>query len=235
MAEQKIASELRQIAQEWYSMIMGAKVAKFKYIKHIMVGIALLGVVGSTFLMYRFWVVYRERASQKVFAESVEKYNVAFQSEAPDWEDIAVLFEKQYQQNTRSYLAPYLLQYKAEALLQQGRKSEAVEVMDRVIGQLQASSPLLPLLKTKRALIKLDIPDEVMNQAGLEELEDLVRDTKNQFKDVSLFYLGRYYWSTDRIAQAKQVWQQLVNEQRQQKLAPSPWADEVKEKLASVI
>ena len=232
MARQKRASAFWQIVQEWYGMVVGTKVAKFKYTKHIMLGIALLGATGSMFFLYRFWVVYRERASQKVFAESVEKYNVALQSEAPNWEAIAVLFEKKYQQNTRSYLAPYLLQYKAEALLQQGRKSEAVEVMDRVIGQLQASSPLLPLLKTKRALIKLDMPDVVVNQAGLEELEALVRDTKNQFKDVALFYLGRYYWSTDRIAQAKQVWQQLVDEQRQQKLAPSPWADEVKETIA---
>ena len=130
---------------------------------------------------------------------------------------------------------PYYLSFQADGLLKQGKKNEAIGVMDEMIQHMPVSSPLLPLFKTKRALIKLDSDDEAIQQEAVQELEVLAKDSDNQFQDLAQFYLGRYYWSNDQIVEAKQVWQQLVDEQRKQRLAPSPWAEEVKNVVETII
>ena len=230
MTLQKISLVFRQMVRAIY----GEKVKQFKYLKHIFICLGIVLSCVATFMLYRFYVMYRERASQKVFSEYVELFQKEH-AEDGEWQKITAQFQHGYDQHSGSYLAPYYLSFQADGLLKQGKKNEAIGVMDEMIQHMPVSSPILSLFKTKRALIKLDSDDEAIQQEAVQELEVLAKDSDNQFQDLAQFYLGRYYWSNDQIVEAKQVWQQLVDEQRKQRLAPSPWAEEVKNVVETII
>ena len=63
----------------------------------------------------------------------------------------------------------------------------------------------------------------------------LAQNKDNMFRDSAQYYLGRYYWAHNQIDDARAVWQQLVDEQRDEKMAPSPWVNQVQEQLELMI
>ena len=208
----------------------------FKYTREVFIGIALLGILGLSFLTYRWYVTYREQAAQKVFAEYMIAYNQAMQSGSEqDWARAEVLLKLGYDRHARSYIAPYFLAFQAQALIQQGKKQEALAAMNAMVAAASAKSPVFNLFKTKRALMMLDAEDESMQQQGLEELMQLGREAKNIYNDMALFYLGRYYWALDKIDEARTIWQELVDGQWHEQLAPSPWVQEAKQKLNQIV
>ena len=83
----------------------------------------------------------------------------------------------------------------------------------------------------EKALIQLDSADESLKSSGLDTLKNLASDQHNTYRDSAQFYLGRYYWAMDEVDAARTVWQQLVDEQHDEKLAPSPWVHYVQDKL----
>ena len=234
MAEHNIIGTLKVMMREWYAMIMGAKDGPHKYIKYLIIGLCIVLTTAGGFFFYRLYVVYREQTAHKMFNTNMQAYKQALKDTDVEWQSVAEMFEQGHNKNTNSYLAPYFLSFQVEALLKQGKKEEALTVLDTIINKL-SNSPLLPLFKMKHALVRIDLEDSAHQQAGVKELESLIREKKNPYRDVALFYLGRYYWATDQVAQAQQVWQQLVDEQRQHKLSPSPWADEVKNILETLV
>jgi len=161
------------------------------------------------------------------------EYNQAKQEKDYDWQALLNKFESGYQKHSRSSLLPYYKDYAVNILLQQNKKDEALVLLDTILSDTQAS-PMLPLYEMERALIVLDMPDADMQKKGEDALIALANDTSNQFHDTAQFYLGRYYWAHDNVAAARQVWQKLVDEQADEKVAPSPWAQQVKGYLTSV-
>ncbi len=229
MVQQKVTSMMHGIVQSSYQ-----EIRKFKYVKELLILFCILGSIGSSFFLYRVYVVYREQAAQNALAQYVQEYHQIQDGKPADWQRMAALFQLGSEQQSNSYLAPYFLLFQAAALLRENKKQEALTVMDKLV-ERSAHSPLLPLFKTKRALIKLDEPDEVMQKNGLEELERLAENKKNKFRDTAQFYLGSYYWVNNSIAQAQKIWQTLVDDQHKEKLAPSPWVDLVKKKLKHIV
>jgi len=90
------------------------------------------------------------------------------------------------------------------------------------------------LLSIKRALIQLDSEDSKIREEGTQELVTLARDTTNPFHDMALFYLGRYYWATNKVEEAKKIWQELVDNRWMDAVNPSPWMHEAKASLAQI-
>lgn len=90
---------------------------------------------------------------------------------------------------------------------------------------------MISLYKMEQALIQMDNEDEAIKTTGLNTLVDLAQDMNNAYRDSAQFYLGRYYWAMDDVDAARKIWQQLVDEQRDEKLAPSPWVHYVQDKL----
>jgi len=229
MAQQKVTSMLHGIVQSSYQ-----EIKKFKYVKGFLIVFCILGGIGSSFLLYRAYVVYREQAAQNALAQYIQEYHQIKDGKPADWQRVAALFQLGSEQQSNSYLAPYFLLFQAEALLRENKKQEALTVMDKLVEQ-SVNSPLLSLFKTKRALIKLDESDETVQKSGLEELEKLAENKKNKFRDTAQFYLGYYHWVNNSIAQAQTIWQTLVDDQYKEKLAPSPWLDFVKKKLEYIV
>jgi hypothetical protein len=191
---------------------------------------SFLVVFGVTFFAYRLWSIRREQAAQYDFSALMTEYETVSQDENPEWDVLLNKFEKNYEKHSRSSLLPYYLSYKVRILLHQSKRDEALTVLDSMIADMPGS-PILSLYQMEKALIQLDSNDETAQNGGLDTLKKLAHDQHNTYRDSAQFYLGRYYWAIDEIDAARTVWQELVDEQRDEKLAPSPWVHHVKDKL----
>src|SRR5690606_18825445 len=138
------------------------------------------------------------------------------------------------QKHSRASVLPYYKSYAVQILLKQGKKDEAIALLDTIISETR-TSPMVSLYQMERALITLDMSDSELQKDAENSLLTLANDSTNQFYDSALFYLGRYYWVNDQIALARETWQKLVDEQADEKIAPSPWAQQVREYLTLTI
>lgn len=186
------------------------------------------------FYVHKLWVVKRERAAQYDFSSLMTEYETISRDKNPEWNALLEKFEKNYEKHASSSLLPYYLGYKVRILLHQGKKEDALATLDSMIAGM-SGSPVLAVYEMERALVQLDSADDAIQSVGLETLKKLAYDATNQFRDGAQYYLGSYYWSKDDISSAQQVWQQLVDEQHDEKMAPSPWASLVRDKLALTI
>ena len=188
-----------------------------------------LGVM-VLFLAHKLWVIQREKTVQYDFSILMTEYDTMMQAKDPQWATLLEKFEKNYDKHSNSSLLPYYLGYKVKILLNQDKKEEALAVLDKMIDAM-AGSPVIALYEMERALIRLDNADVSLRETGLQTLKALAYDAHNDFRDNAQFYLGRYYWATNQFALAREVWQKLVDEQHDEKMAPSPWLSYVQDKL----
>lgn len=183
---------------------------------------------------YMLWKDEQNKSAQRYFGLLVMEYNQAKQDKSADLSSLLKKFEAGYEKHSGSSLTPYYKDYAVDILLQQNKHNEAVELLDTIISDTQASAQL-PLYQLERALVLLDTAEGEQLKKTEDDLRALAYDESNQFHDAALFYLGQYYWSHDNIGAAREVWQKLVDEQANEKIAPSPWAQQVKGYLALVI
>ena len=195
----------------------------------VLFGIALVCVV--LFMGNKLWVVHQNKSAQGYFGVLVMEYNQALQDKNADWDLLRAKFEKGFADHSGSSLIPYYKSYVVAILLQQNNVDEAAALLKTVESDAQSSSMTL-LYAIERALIDLDSADSDQQKKGEQALRLLADGTVNQFADMAQFYLGRYYWANDQIAEAREVWEKLVDEQAHEKIAPSPWAQQVKEYLS---
>ena len=235
MAVREIKSVLSNLTYSLTELVFGKKQQRFKYAKYVSIGTAAILALIVAFFAYRWYVVYREQAAQKMWAEQLAEYHNAMQSgESKDFEHAALQFQFAYEQNRNSNTAPYMRAFQANALAKQGKVSEAIEIQSQLLDELSRTSPLYPLLRTKRALLMLDAEQETIQQEGLQELIEVAHDKENIFNDMALYYLGRYYWAHDDVAQAQKAWQELVDSQLHEQIAPSPWAKAAEQSLSNI-
>lgn len=183
---------------------------------------------------YKWWSAKKERDAQYDFSILMTEYETMSQEKNPEWENLLKKFEKNYEKHSGSSLLPYYLNYKVKILLHQDKKDEALALLDKVVADI-AHSPLLSLYQMERALLQLDSEQPEVKTTGLNTLIHLAHDTHNAYRDSAQFYLGRYYWAMNDLDAARTIWQQLVDEQRDEKLAPSPWVYYVQDKLNTTI
>lgn len=195
-------------------------------------GIVFFCAIGIAVLSfgYKLWSAKRERAAQYDFSALMTEYETISQDKNPEWDALLKKFEKIYEKHSSSSLLPYYLGYKVRILVHQGKRDEALATLNTIIADMPGS-PVIALYEMERALMQLDSLDETVKSTGLDALIRLSHDTNNDYRDSAQFYLGRYYWASNDIDAARKVWQQLVDEQRDEKLAPSPWVQHVQDKL----
>lgn len=198
--------------------------------KPIFMALSFLVLLIGLFFAHKLWMINTERSAQYDFSALITEYETMSREKDVDWSALLEKFESNYAKHSGSLLLPYYLGYKAQILLAQDKKEEAIATLDKIIADIPASS-LLAMYQMERALIQLDIEDNV----GLQALQTLAQDTNNIFRDSAQYYLGSYYWANNQIEDARAIWQQLVDEQRDEKMAPSPWVAHVQEKLALTI
>ncbi len=202
--------------------------------KNINKVLAFLVLLIVFFFAHRLWVANREQSAQYDFSALMAEYENMSREKDPQWSALLEKFETNYKKHSHSSLLPYYLGYKVQILLAQDKRDEALAVLDRMIADMPGS-PMIALYEMERALIQLDSTDDAMNSIGLDALKMLAQNKDNMFRDSAQYYLGRYYWAQNQIDDARAVWQQLVNEQRDEKMAPSPWVNQVQEQLGLMI
>jgi predicted negative regulator of RcsB-dependent stress response len=223
MAIQNTSSLFKHISDTIY--------ANNKNVMRVFAFVALLVVL---FFAHKFWVINREQSAQYDFAALMTEFETISRDKDPQWSALLEKFETQYKNHANSSLLPYYLGYKVQILLAQDKKDEALVTLDKMITDMPGS-PIIALYEMERALIQLDVVDAKLNEVGLETLTTLAHDKDNMYRDSAQYYLGRYYWAHNQTADARAIWQQLVDEQRDEKMAPSPWVQEVQAQLALTI
>lgn len=204
------------------------------------IALACAVVLGGGWYGYRGYMRNKSQAASGFLLDYVHEYS-AQKGQQVDWAEVAQSFSSEANRYSYTALKPYFLVYEAEQLVRQGKKDEALATMQKAVAELPKQSPLLNLYKTTCALMQLD--NVAQRDAGVAALTELSTDTTNIYRDVAAYQLGLYYWITQNVAQAKTVWQELVDsfdqEHRemypmQEKLAQSPWLALAKEKLAQI-
>jgi predicted negative regulator of RcsB-dependent stress response len=223
MAIQNTSSVLQNISRFIYSND-----------KNVIRAIAFVALLVGMFFAHKLWVNNREQSAQYDFAALMTEFEMTSREKDPQWSALLEKFETQYKKHSNSSLLPYYLGYKVQILLAEDKRDEALATLDTMISDL-VGSPLIALYEMERALLQLDIADAQLNDAGLETLKTLAQDKDNLYRDSAQYYLGRYYWANNQVADARAIWQQLVDEQRDEKMAPSPWVNQVQEQLALTI
>lgn len=208
----------------------------FNYAKELMVGLVLIVIITGAYFGYRWYRSTQEQVVQQLFAQNVEEFERVMQAgKKDDWASVETLFKLGYDQYPSSNLAPYFLVYQAQAMFKQDKFNDALATMDKAVHAMSNNAPLLGLYKTKTALMRLDAQDQAVRDAGVAQLKELTQDTKNNAYDVAAYYLGLYYIAHNEIAQAKAVWQTLVDTFKDvPKLGASPWAAKAQATLASI-
>ena len=198
-------------------------------VRTILLGSGLVLVAGVAWYGYRWHSIGKEETAQKVLVDCLAQFDKAEQDKNADWASLQAIASVAYSQQKNTNAAPYLLALEAEALIHLDKKAEAIERMDKAINALSSSSPFYAIYKIKRALMKLD-GDQQLVQLGITELQELAQDTKNKNNDEAQFYLGLYYLSRNDLEQAKQAWQPLLDFP-QEGDGSSPWAMRAQEKM----
>ena len=208
-----------------------------RYLKEICIGLGviLLGLGG--YFGYRWYVTYREQGAHHALADYLHDYQLVSQADTPaELQRVESLFSLGYTRHKNSSIAPLFLALRSDAQLKEGNDAAALDGLQQAISALPSDSPVVPLFKLKRALILLDSPDDTMQKNGLQELVVLARDKENQYNDMALFYLGRYYWAIDNVADAKKAWQELVDSGwSSHQVYPSPWIQEASDRLKQIV
>jgi predicted negative regulator of RcsB-dependent stress response len=202
--------------------------------KPIFMVLSFVAAMVLLFFAHKLWVTKRERAAQYDFSALMTEYDGMSHEKDPQWSSLLEKFEQNYEKHSSSSLLPYYLGYKVQILLAQDKKEEALATLDTMISDMPGS-PMLALYEMERALIQLDTTNSELNNVGLEALKVLANNNDNMFRDSAQYYLGRYYWAQNNTDAAREVWQQLVDEQRDEKIASSPWVQQVQEQLALTI
>ncbi len=212
-------------------------ISRFMYAndKNILRAVIFVALLIVLFFARKLWIINKEQSAQYDFAALMTEFETVSREKDPQWSPLLEKFETQYQKHSSSSVLPYYLGYKVQILLAQDKKEEALVTLDKMIADMLPESALIALYEMERALIQLDIDDAKLNEIGLDMLKMLAQDKGNIYRDSAQYYLGRYYWSNNQVADARAIWQQLVDEQRDEKMAPSPWVDQVQQQLALTI
>lgn len=206
------------------------------YLKHnphyIGAALACLLVAGGGFYFYRSSVIKQEQAAYAILSDCLAEYDQAA-SGASEWKDVSAMCQAGYEKYSNTKAAPYILDVQVDALLAQDKKEEAMEILSMMLSKVGNHSPLYSLYKLKLGLLKIDMPNETVRTAGVQDLEQLAADTHNQYRDVAQYYLGSYYREQGQKDKAVIVWKELIamNDNLADRQSASPWAAMAQEKI----
>jgi hypothetical protein len=195
-------------------------------------GAGLVVLLAAGLYGYHYFGVQKEQAANTVLGDCMSQFDQAAQGKA-SFADVATMCQAGYEKFKNTKVAPYMLAIQVDALLGEQKQQEALDTINTMLAQISSSSPLYPLYSLKQALLKIDMPDEAINQSGLQELEKLAADTSNIYNDAAQFYVGFYYNTHGNAQKAKEVWTNLVaiNDTVTDDQGRSPWAAMAQEKM----
>lgn len=177
------------------------------------IALGLVAFGALSFYAYRSYIVSRESEAQRAFAHAYETFTAA-QNEGSQiaWQAAQSTLITAYEKHRSSTVAPVLKAFLADALLQQGKKDEALAAMNDACTAMSTSSSMYPYFAVKYALMRIDHGNEVSQVEGLKALEKLA-DKSNKNRDNALYQLGAYYAAHNDEQKAQTLWSELVASQ----------------------
>ena len=197
-------------------------------VKSTLLAIAIVGAGAAGWFSYRWYTAYKGQQAQKILSDCLQEYDKAVDGDT-DWSEVASMNDLGYKQASGTALRPYFLVMQAQALARQQKVTEALEVMDRALGMLPAHSDYASLFDITRVLIQFDATGDQSKEQALQQLQAIADDQKNIYRDTAWYHIGEWYWSQDQLVQAKEAWQQLVD--NKELFADSPWVFMAEQKL----
>jgi len=201
-----------------------------RYIQTVLTVILLGLMSGGMYFGYSVYRLHKNKEAQKILSVCLEEYMRAMNGAVELWPTVEMNCQLGYDQHKGSSLAPYFLAVKIKALVYQGKHDEVQKLTDVMMRDFSPSSPLYHIYQIQEALIQIDSDDVSVMQKGLDTLKRLSEDKKSDNRDLALYYLGLYHWSHNQVADAQDLWQELVDQ-----FATSPWAHQVSIKLKQIV
>lgn len=226
---QEVGKAIKNVFQMIYDNTFG----DLKYAKQTALAVLAAGIFAAGYYGHRWYRINQEQAAQQLFSHNVEEFERALEEgKKEDWANVESLFKLGYDQYSHSALAPFFLIYQAQAMLKQGKGAQAFEAIDQAVHQMNTNSPLADLYKASIALMQIDSNDKAMQEKGITQLQALANTPLSTGYDIASYYLGLYYMSNNDEPKAKEIWQKLINSQKDQpKMGQSPWAKLAQQKL----
>ena len=190
--------DIRRMVGYWYKMNVQEHVKaaqSYSYFKEISIGICGGALIVGAVWGYRYYANKKESDAQIAFGQASQLFLEAQKGKGTTWQQVQIESSNELSRYKNSSVAPYLKMLQANALVQQGKLTDACIIFDEIIKGMPKDSFLVPLLQTKRALVKLDETDPKVISEGLQELVALADNADNKYSDVAQYYCGLYYWS----------------------------------------
>lgn len=210
------------------------RVKEVSFFKELAIGLLFIIATVGGFYVYRVWNTGKEQEAQKIFEECFQEYQRALQGSDESWSEVAMMCKLGYERYGTAYIGPFFLGLQADALLWQGKREEALALLDTMIQRL-SGNPLLFLYKTKRALIQCGSNESTVQEQGRAELQQLAHDQHNPQADEAYYHWGYDYWMRDQLEEAKRIWQELLEKFKEQDShAVSVWILLAKQKVKQI-
>ncbi len=204
---------------EWFERL-GDQVVKYKNVVIVVLVAAIAG--GAGFVGYRYYRSNVQVAAHKDFMQALRYFDAPVKKEADvsadqlyfasaeeKWQKVAQVFKDGYNNNKSSDLAPMFQSFWAEALIKQGKLSEAIDELKGALNTM-VSDDLKQLYSVKLSLMQLDSKNEQESNEGLERLKQIAYNTQNASHGLALYHLGMHAWTNKKFGEAKSYWQQFV-------------------------
>lgn len=163
-------------------------------------------------------------------ATSISFDTKEFKTKEEKWTKVEDLFRQGFENNKSSGLASIFLAFRAQALWEQGKQEEAVEVLKNAIDTMP-SQELKDSYKIKLALQEIDCENKSLQDDGLSLLKELAINEKSVCHDRALYNLGNYFWHKKQFDEARNYWNQLIIKYGKSAKKPSAFVAKAKEKL----
>ncbi|HBS48115.1 TPA: hypothetical protein DEO28_03460 [Candidatus Dependentiae bacterium] len=229
------------------SFVVTIKHYVLKQKKSLLISVASIFLLVLIFGSYKF---YRNNVEERAYAsfancmkyydaevqQADKKENLGFREIDPfhtqeeKWNKVVEVFQKGFDENKSSSIAPMFLVFKADAMQNLGKSSEALELIKNATKMIKESS-LRDSYSLKLALMQIDSNDEAQKTEGLALLKSLAEKSKSPVNDIALYRLGEYFWILKDYSSAQNYWNILVVEHGKKQEAVSYWANLAKEKL----
>jgi len=205
---------------EWVEL--GAESA-VKHWRYLILGVAGVFMLVLAFLGYGYYSDWVQSSAHKAFVESLRYYDasvtgrptvmtngtIEFATDEEKWKKVEDVFKSAYQSHKGAGIAPVFRVYQAEALVNLGKINEAIEMLAAAVKSMP-SAELKDFYSLKLALMKMDSPQQGMQQEGFADLKKVAENEKHFANEAGLYFLGYYFWTQKDFTQAKNYWQQLM-------------------------
>ena len=199
-----------ELARQWWQ-----EVREFKY-SAVATALLLFALLAfGVWTAHGWYVASREEKAQAALSEAFQEYDEALGMMMSDknsddvikqrLEDAHLSFDVMSRNHGGSYLAAYAQAFEGDVYWYEGKKEEAIASLEKAV-RGASKSPVVYLLKTKLALMRIDAGQE---QQGLTELQALAQDKHNPNADAAAYNLGYYYWVARDETKAREAWQLL--------------------------